>query len=218
MVKVVKVWASGAMANVRSDASIRYMPLDPTVFDPTLEELEKAAAVMKNYKVGDLVDPSELPHKFCGEKLDTKVTDLADFFTSGPYLFASGKCADIFWRFDLAGGGFSPVEIYQGDRKTLATVEPMFLLNIRGKKSAFAANEVEIGRFSVYPGPKGPRSRYRPMMLTDDQIALKADALEGCDLWFDTDVAMTFFVSGRLAEALFKADMQGKMHLKSCRV
>jgi hypothetical protein len=218
MPKKAQVWASDAMTSIRSEAGIRYMPLNPDVFKPTSEELEEAASVVRKYTSGDLADPSELPYKFCGPYLDSKVENLSDFFSSGSYLFASERCAEVFLRFDLAGGGFSPVEIYHGDRKTLATTQPIFLLNIRGKKSAFASDKVDMTTFKRAHGPKGLDSRYRPMSLADDQIVLTAAALDGCDLWFDDEIARIFFVSARLAEAIHHAGVEGKMFLKSCRV
>ncbi len=218
MARDAKVWACDAMINNRSEANIRFMPINPDVLEPTIEELEQAAAVVRLYKSGDLGDPRLLPQKFSGPYMDSKVDDLPDFFSSGPYLLASRDCVEVFSRFDLGRSSFSPVEIFQGDRKAIVSSQPNFILNIREKKSAFAADKVDVARFDRVRGPNGPESRYWPMSFKDDLIVLHANALEGCDLWFDTDIAMTFFLSSRLVNALRESKLQGKMFFKSCQI
>jgi hypothetical protein len=91
-------------------------------------------------------------------------------------------------------------------------------LNIRGKKSVFAKDQVDLKRFKFFPGPKGLKTRFLPMTLTNDLIILESEATQGCDLWIDPDLAFTFFLSASLVEALRAAKTEGKLRLKSCLI
>jgi hypothetical protein len=54
--------------------------------------------------------------------------------------------------------------------------------------------------------------------LNDGDCALRADVLEGPDLWVDLTVGGSFFMSDRLVEALKKAGLSKNMFLKNAEL
>ncbi len=59
---------------------------------------------------------------------------------------------------------------------------------------------------------------YSAFEIADDDYALAPEALEVPDLWIDLTVNSSFFMSGRLAEALVDEKLTKNMFLTRCRV
>ncbi len=218
MSETTKVWASNSVLKVKIMAPIRIMPSDRTQFDETLEESSHWASVQTDYFEALIRDGGTLPKALVGSKLDTRVNKISDFFIGAGFFIVSQRCADVFMRFDLGHGGLSPVEIYQGNRKSLAAPGPLYILHFGCQKQAFVPEASNPAAFWTKITVRGGYERYRLSDVADDDYALAPKALEGPDLWVDLTVSGSFFMSNRLAKALTNVKLTKNMFLTRCRV
>ena len=194
------------------------MPADRDKFNFDPEELSYWGGITSNYKDGSITDINVLPKIFCGHYLDSRVKNLSDFFMGAGFIMVSQRCADVFKKFDLGHGGFSPVEIYHGDRKTLATTDPFYILYVGCQKQAFLPEFSNLEVYFTKITVRGGYERYSEYGLSDYDCALASKALEGPDLWIDLTVSGSFFMSNRLVEALQAAKLTKNMFLRKCKV
>ena len=136
------VWISGAFGDTSIIAPLRRMLHDQLGVEQTMEEMGALAELSERYQTGKAFSEDEIPRRFCGRYGDTRIRSLSDFFYANGYFVVSRRCADVFNQFDLGEGGFFPVEIYHGDRKTRVTGE-YFFLNFGCQKTAFVPECVE---------------------------------------------------------------------------
>ncbi len=139
MSKPTQVWASNSILKSRIMAPIRIMPSDRTQFDETREESSHWASVQTDYFEALIKDGGILPKVLVGSKLDTRVNKVSDFFIGAGFFIVSQRCADVFQKCDLGQGGFSPVEIYHGNRKSLVSGGPFYILYFGCRNQAFGS-------------------------------------------------------------------------------
>lgn len=163
-------------------------------------------------------DGGALPKALVGSKLDTSVNKISDFFIGAGFFIVSQRCADVFMRFDLGHGGLSPVEIYQGNRKSLAAPGPFYILYFGCRKQTFVPEASKPAVFSEKAYMREGHACYSASNIGDNDYALAHEALEGPDLWVDLTVRSSFFMSNRLTEALMEAGLAKNMFLTRCRV
>ncbi len=213
-----KVWASNSFSKTQIRAPIRTMPSDRAQFDLGPEEASHWASVATDYHEALIRDGDVLPKAFTGSKLDTRVNKISDFFVGAGFVVVSQRCADVFLTFDLGYGGFAPVEIYQGNRKSLVAGGPFYILYFGCQKQAFVPEASNPAVFWNKITVRGGYERYFPTDIADDDYALTPEALEGPDLWVDLTVDSSFFMSNRLVEALNSAKLTKNMFLTKCRL
>lgn len=127
------------------------------------------------------------------------------------FLCVTEKAAQVLRDHDLGQGGLYPLELFRSDRQT-PIPGPFWALNFGEKKSAL--NLAESKGLEHFP-----QDRFSPSLLIQpDDVAVTAEALQGADLWADVKLASGFFVSPKLAKALFKAKLDKAFYLVSCRV
>ncbi len=213
-----KVWASNSFSEPEIMAPIRIMPSDRAQFDSSPEESDHWAGVGMDYREALIMDGGALPKALVGSKLDTRVNKISDFFIGAGFFIVSQQCADVLMRFDLGHGGFAPVEIYQGNRKSLAAAGPLYILYFGCQKQAFVPEASNTAVFISKTPVRGGYMRHSGFDIADNDYALAPKVLEGPDLWVDLTVRSSFFMSNRLTEALMEAGLAKNMFLTRCRV
>lgn len=139
------------------------------------------------------------------------VRSLPALFMVNGFLCVTDKAAQVLRDHDLGQGGLYPLELLRSDGQT-SIPGPFWALNFGEKKSALNLAESKgLDRF--------PQDRFSPSLLIEaDDVAVTAEALQGADLWGDVKLASGFFVSPKLAKALFKAKLDRAFYLVRCRV
>lgn len=214
MSKVERVWISPSFNNTSIYSKLRVMLDDQPGFDRSDKEMELLVGMSVRYKAAALPE-GEIPTRFCGEYPTTRIKKLSDFFFANGYFVVSVRCAEVFRRFDLGTGGLYPVEIYQGNCKTLVEGS-FFLLNFGCRKNAFLPEESNSKRLA--PIGEKPVLWLPYPTVGDDDCAVSQNALAGCDLWIDPRVHAAFFLSDALAQALRAAKVTRTIELARCRV
>ncbi len=210
------VWISGAFGDTSIIAPLREMLHDRVGVEETREEMEAGAALSRRYQTGKALSEDEIPRRFCGRYGDTRIRSLPDFFFIEFCFVVSQRCADVFNQFDLGEGGFYPVEIYHGDRKTRVAGEYYFL-NFGCQKTAFVPERVEE-RHTLHfrPSPMGWWFTGGGGYIKEALCPVTRAALEGPDLWMDTELDRAFFLSDRLVKALRAAKLTRTIRLNKC--
>ena len=218
MNSITQVWASHSRMKSELTIPIRIMPENREEFDLNPAELEHWGNVTRKYKTGSLEKADVLPRIFVGRKLDTNITNISDFSIGGGFFIISKRCADVFVKFNINDSRIFPIEIFQGNRKCLATDSLYFILYIGCKKQSLVPECCNPITFAHKGRVEGGIDRYSEIDLGDGDCALSAGALDGPDLWIDPAVQNSFFMSNRLVEALQVAKFSRNMFLRRCRV
>lgn len=129
-----------------------------------------------------------------------------DFFIT-QYFFFKDSVVDIFRQFDMGGGYFHPISLYQWDRTTFIA-DDVYTLCFGNAKDTVIIDETPNMR-DAYD------DFFRlPFMPEDGEIITRRSALDGPDIWGDPKIkGSVFFLSGRLAGALISAGLKDKMGL-----
>ena len=181
-----------------------------------IRELSDDIAVnsIKRHKRGETVPIDELPRNFYGDYSDKKVGKIPHLFKSNGFWCVSAAFAAVLTQFDLGTGGVVPIHIFENDHITPVKGD-YFLLNLGCKKSAY------LPLFTINARRNGfVADRWEfPGVIKDGRIALSPAALEGPDLWVDSNSPWgELFFSARLAKALKAAKLDRAFSLFSCRV
>jgi hypothetical protein len=199
------VWVSGATTDVAL--------LKPFTSNVEEEDVDRAFEASRRYDAGDPLSAEWFPQAIWGTKSARRFKRLPQLFRGGGYCIVSSRCANVLRRFDLGQGALYPVAVLQKDRRTPVEGD-WFSLCFGNVKHAFAAAaSPKARRFGV----AGLRWKL-PFVVRYDEMAVSPAALEGPDLWVDPTLVRAFFVSGRLSDALAKADLHGPLRLHRCRV
>lgn len=126
-------------------------------------------------------------------------------------MVVSRKCADVLNRFDLGNGRLYPVRLLKKDRATPIAGEFFFLM-IGNRKQAFSAEHSPRAKTAAAGGWRPP------FVVNDDDFAVSNAAFAGSDIWVDTSLQRTFFVSGALADALREAGVAEPFWLRRCKI
>jgi hypothetical protein len=194
------------------------MPEDRTEFDFGPNELRHWAEISTRYGKGLIDDANVLPKVFAGDKWDTRIKKLADFFNAAGFMIVSQRCADVFSSFDLGCGGLYPIQIYQGNRRDLAATDPYYILNFGCQKRAFIPDLSSQTAFYNRIPVEGDYYRYSAVDIANGDCVVSKLAVSGPDIWIDPTVSLAFFMSNRLTQALKSEKLTSKMFLSACSV
>ena len=211
-------WISASFLNSSIYARLRVMIDEERIAYDTEEDIAALAKLTTRYLAGDDLSEHELPRRFCGTERSTRIKSMPDFSYANGFFVVSEACADVFRQFDLGTGGFHPVTILQGNRKT--PVEgSFFVLKFGCRTRAFVEAESNLAHMGGL-GPNGlTQAPWMALGYTEDNdCAVSQVALEGPDLWIDPDVRHAFFLSDRLLQGLKAAKMTRRIRHKRCRV
>ncbi|WP_170561007.1 hypothetical protein [Ruegeria atlantica] len=199
------IWISGAMVSVSSIKGFDQ--------DNYLENNELAVDAMKRNNVGEPLAADRFPTEMYAEYKDKKEKKQPDLFNAGGTCSVSTACAAVLRQFDLGEGNLYPVRLFQHDRTTPVEGE-YFCLNFGAQKTAVLTEQS--------PRITKPYPNYAiwqpPGAMQDKDIAVSASALDGPDIWIDTQMRHAFFVSDPLAQALRVAKVSRPFKLRKCIV
>lgn len=131
---------------------------------------------------------------------DAKRKKLPEFRKTGSFALISERCAKVFQAFDMGGGNFYPVALFEADQIT-PLAGTWFAINFGNVKSCFSVDHSK--KYTPIPGRLwAPKATF-----SDFDLAFEPRVLEGPDVWVDPILFQTFCMSDRLAAALSDADL-----------
>lgn len=195
--------------------SYRFMRGDALPFTNEVREADrKARAEMcgRNER-GQAGGPEEFPKAVWAKYPDAPVTGtMPDFFNASARI-VSHQVADVLATVDIGASELYPVTVLQPDRET-PVPGTYFCIAFRERKDTFIPDwsSDRIHR-------DGSKRQWRPPIATKDgEMALRATARSGVDLWMEEMLRDCFFVSGRLARKLKEAGLSHTFDLRKCRI
>lgn len=201
-----KIWISRAMMD--STIITAFRP------DETIWSSEKIIDTRKRNTAGEPLSEEFFPTELHGKYHDYFFSEkLPDICTAGPYWIVSEPVAEVFRQFDLGESALYPVKMLQHDRET--PVEgTYFHLNFGNTKDAFLP-EHSLKPRKIYSHSDIWRVRGVPK---DGDVAVRATALKGADIWLDPRLRDGLFLSDRLVQALRDARLDSSFSLSECKV
>ncbi len=178
------------------------------------EELERLDKLMRRHEAGDSLTEDERPTRAHPIYKDLRIGKLPDFFRINAFIVVSSRFADVLGGFDLGKGGLSKIELYQGNRTELVP-GAWYFLNLGCHKQVFRPERSTGGFIQPELWPKGKLLISSPK---NNQIAVSASALQGCDLWTDPGRVNALFLSGPLEAALKAAKLTRNVRRARCRI
>lgn len=125
------------------------------------------------------------------------------------YYVISGAAAEVFGRFDLRGTRLFPVRFFESDRETPLPGDHFCVSFGETKEGVIVdLSDVEERYGKMQPPPEA----------YDGCFTLRKSALGGCDLWLDSVVSASCFMSDGLASALVDAGIDTAFALTKCNV
>jgi hypothetical protein len=141
-----------------------------------------------------------------------------DFFMGGNFYAVRGQLAKAFQQFDLGDGGLFEFPIYEEDKVTPISGGPFYLLNFGCVKDTLVIEESQnLHQYRTLESD-GYEKWEDWSNIQDGDIVLRADALQGCDLWFENKLRERFFVSGPLHDAIEAANSGVNFYFTKCRL
>lgn len=157
-----------------------------------------------------MLAPELLPQRAIEDRGRSGRSLPALFMVNG-FLCVTDKAAQVLRDHDLGQGGLYPLELFRSDGQT-PIAGKFWALNFGEKKSAL--NLAESKGLE-----RAPQDRFKPSLLIEpEDVAVTAAAFQGAGIWGDEKLDRGFFVSPKLAKALFKAKLDKAYYLKPCRV
>lgn len=200
-----EVWVSNAPENSELTPNVHL------VCDVIEDDKERALDAMTRSKIGEPLEASRFALKYFSTYPTRTAKPLLPLTVLG-FFIVNEQAATVLLDMNLGDGGLYPLEIYQYDRTTRVEGE-YYNLNIGNQKRA-----VSLPNSNARENRYGPGIWHLPYGLTDDDIAVTRDALDGPDIWVDPTLQNSFFVSGRLADSLRMAGIFDAFCLHRCRV
>jgi hypothetical protein len=205
MTKKPMIWISYAMCSTAS--------LKGFHSDRWLNDIQFVADANKRNEQGEPLTSDFFPTEVFADYKDKKEKRQPDLFMAAGAWTVSAACAAVLRQFDLGAGNLYPIKLFQHDRKTPVDGE-YFCLNFGARKTAVLTDQSpRIGKpypnHDIWQPPGG---------MQDNDIAVSEEALEGPDLWIDTQMRSAFFVSDALAQALRVAKVSRPFKLRKCVV
>ncbi|WP_170547152.1 imm11 family protein [Ruegeria arenilitoris] len=205
MTKNPMVWISYAMMSVSNIKGFEA--------DVVLSDRKRTIEAMTRNRLGEVQPDEFFPKEVYAKYKDKKEGKQPDLFMAGGFWTVSSDCASVLRQFDLGEGKLYPVKLLQHDRTTPVEGE-YFCLNFGSQKTAVLTDQS--------PRIHKPYENYDiwepPAAMKDKDIAISASALDGPDIWMDTQMRDAFFVSDALCQALRAAKVSRPFALRKCIV
>ena len=161
---------------------------------------------------GEKLEAADFPTQIFGAP-DAREKDyqLPDLFKGYGYWVVSEAAAEVLRQFDLGQGHLHPVKVLRSDRQT-SVGQGWQCISFGNQKSALVPDRSSNIR-------KRAQGRYKASaILADNDLVLSSAALEGPDIWVDTQMWDAVFLSEPLGNALTKAKADRGFFLTKCRV
>ena len=128
-------------------------------------------------------------------------------------LVCSPAFRDVLIRFDIGSSRLYEVPIYRDEKMTPSDLPPHYVLRVtEAKPGTFVPEEsvnVERLRHSATNELLSPDLPLYPVE-DKDQLAVRAEAAQGVDLWYDPKIAKRLFLSDRLVQAIEEAGLKSR--------
>jgi len=126
----------------------------------------------------------------------------------------SPEIVDVMREFNMGNGNFYPAKFFAKDQKTPLDWQHMYW-NFGNVKDCVLIDQSPAAKKNTPPG-----GTYYSLNLTfeDDGIAVSSAALEGPDVWVDSQLKNSFFISGRFMAALKKKKLDKGLSTARCRI
>lgn len=198
---------------LRNDAA--HFPFD---WAPNFVDGEKMLSVSRRNERGEALTSNFFPKEIYAkddQNYDTKLRyDKMQNLVWAGITLVSAKAADIIRNFDLGQGALYPIKVLEKDRQTRLGRE-YFAWNFGNVKKCLVPEKspkLHRNRYSEIP-------QYRPPWPCESgDVVVSSSALLGPDVWAEPIISDTFFVHGKLAEALMKAGMSEDFQFKRCAI
>ncbi len=182
-------------------------------FENHMSENDENTLIMEGRRNdrGEPLTQDSFPDKIWHDKAKRgPIKKLPAFFCDRTYWVANEKVTEILRQFDLGEGNLYPVELFQKDKIT--PIEGGYhYLNFGNVKHSFLPDE----------SPETMQMNSKkclPFVPKDGDVAVNETAFIGPDIWIDPELLYSFFVSGRLVQALKKAKLDKFFRLSQCRI
>ena len=195
----------------------RLMAGDAMPFVNNLYEADAQAYVdtLKRNSRGKAPPAENFPTEIYAEYKDgPRYGRLPDLCNASGYL-VSQKVADVFATVEMGKTALHSTKAFQADRRT----------PVPGTYYCLAFGEIKDAFVPDMSSPKiqqidntEPPVWLPPYVKRDGDIAVRAAALTGPELWMDPNIHSSFFVSGGLAKALIDAGLKKDFRLTRCRL
>ena len=198
------VWISRALVHPTNQRPFRN--------DVAERDHDRLILIKQSNERGEILGPDDFPSEVFGapHALE-KHYQLPDLFAAYGYWVVSEAVSDVLGQFDLGQAQLKAVPVFKRDHQTPVGGN-WFCLNFGNARRLVLPDQSE----KIRPGPQG---RFNvPATLTDNQLAVSADALGPPDIWVDPQLWNAFFVSDALANAFRKAKVSKSFFLTKCRV
>lgn len=201
------VWASDVMVSFTATMPMRNI-LEAEPYHPLIGETKR------RNEAGEVLAADNFPKEVWGiSKRFNDDKPLPDIFMGyGPWI-VSKAVVNVMLQLDIGSARFYHIRVLKKDRTTAMPGE-WLCLNFGNVKKAYIG-----GGRDPTPHIKTPEiSHTTPFPLKDNILMVSADALAGSDIWVDSQIYNTFFVSNRLALALKAAGVAKAFGFKRCKV
>ncbi|MHA3976931.1 imm11 family protein [Halovulum sp. GXIMD14794] len=194
--------------------SYRFMRGNALSFTNEMSEADAQsyAEMYRRNMRGHAGGPEEFPKAVWAKYPDAPVKGaMPDFFNASARI-VSHRVADVLATVDIGATELYPVTVLQPDRETRVP-GTYFCIAFRERKDTFVPEASDrIHR-------DGSKRQWRPPIAAKDgEMALRATARSGVDLWMEETLRDCFFVSGRLARKLDEAGLWHPFDLRRCRI
>lgn len=177
---------------------------------------EEYARLLLRYTRGETLKRTDFPEA-AGVFSPEHFARTKDFFALAGFYAVKGKLAEVLSQFDFSAGGLLPFQIFQEDKSTPLSVK-YFFLNFGGPKDFLLPEHCRGMQPFIKDKETGRQLWKLGSDFVDDDVAVSTAALSGPDIWTDSGLYSTIFMSHALVVALAKADIRIDFRLRRCRV
>ncbi len=193
------------------------------VTEPALDLDQLVEFCSKPQQRGEPVKESAFPRrlehsvKFKKSAQETNSGRRLPYFSNHDFFCVAHEAIDVFERHDLGDAQFRDVEFFEFKGEKRVEERLRILVPCNPKQGLIAAESPKVVKaFAGIPelAGKGVASS----RLKDGDVAVAKSVLDGPDIWIDPAFRLTFFMSDRLAQALYDADLAQDFQLRWARV
>jgi hypothetical protein len=177
---------------------------------------EKLLRAIKLYLKGVALEREEFPEAMSVWDFEA-FASTKDVFFAGGFLAVKGGLAEELKDFDFGEGGLLPFDILGPDLKTPIGLKSYFL-NLGARKTTFNADKST--RIRPYLVDRVTNTQVWSVRsdVNDGDLVLTPDALNGPDVWVETQITGKIFFSSEVGEVLKRSSMADEFRLARCAI